>query len=223
MNILIYKNKKSIMGEKNDKLSQLRGNIDELEFEMRGLNEQLDLNPSDLLASGDLLDSIQYIQIFDYDQEIQSIKDDSIETLDCLSQLYLSAEDIIMKNLGNIIKNDAEALSDLKFTISCNKRAIISLMKNVDMGISDPLLFTALGAVQKEIRDSIKLSYDLQKKMLTFYKDIRDELSEIKSIEATEVNEYDTVEEIENDTDLHIIDYDKLTLQIDEYKKTKDK
>lgn len=211
------------MGEKNDKLSKLRGNINELEFEMRGLNEQLDLNPEDLLASGDLLDSIQDIQIFDYDQEIQSIKDDSVETLDCLSQLYLSAEDIIMKNLGNIIKNDAEALSDLKFTISCNKRAIISLMKNVDMGISDPLLFTALGAVQKEIRDSIKLSYDLQKKMLTFYKDIRDELSEIKSIEATEINEYDTAEEIENDTDLHIIDYDKLTLQIDEYKKAKDK
>ena len=205
------------MSDNKEKVNQLRRNINSLEGEMRGLNDQLDLNPEDLLANSDLLDSIQDIQIFDYEKEIICIKEDSYETLDCLSKLYLSAEDIITKNLNNIIKNDAENLSDLKFTISCNKRAIVSLMKNIDMGINDPLMYSGLGAVQKELRETIKLSYDLQKKMLLFYKDIRDELAQIKTIQINDEEQYDKFEEDEDDDSaLHIIDYDKLVSDLDE-------
>lgn len=212
------------MADNKDKINNLRKNINNLEGEMRGLNQQLDLNPEDLLAHSDMLDSIQDIDIFDYDQEIQFIREDSEETLDCLSKLYLSAEEIDMKNLSNIIKNDAESLSDLKFTISCNKRAIINLMKNVDMGVSDPLMFTALSSMQKEIRETIKLSYELQKKMLVFYKTIRDELTEIKTIQVLEGDEYKNYDNIEDEEEddsntLHIIDYDKLTLELEERKK----
>jgi len=211
------------MSDNKDKVTQLRQNISSLEGEMRGLSEMLDSNPEDLLANNDLLDSIQDIQIFDYEKEIICIKEDSYETLDCLSKLYLSAEDIITKNLNNIIKNDAENLSDLKFTISCNKRAIISLMKNIDMGINDPLMYTGLGAVQKELRETIKLSYDLQKKMLLFYKDIRDELAQIKTIQINEEDQYDQYETIEDEDDsaLHIVDFNKLADEVDELRKNK--
>lgn len=212
------------MSDNKLKIENFRKNINSLEGEMRSLNEQLDLNPEDLLASNDLLDSIQDIQIFDYDKEIQCIKEDSYETLDCLSKLYLSAEDINIKNLNNIIKNDAENLSDLKFTISCNKRAIVSIMKNLDLGINDPLMYSGLGAVQKELRETIKLSYELQKKMLTFYKDIRDELSQIKTIQINEEEEYQKYEEIndEDESTLHIVDYDKLTQELDDLRKNKE-
>lgn len=213
------------MSDNKEKVNMLRKNISSLEGEMRGLTEQLDLNPEDLLAGNDLLDSIQDIQIFDYEKEIQYIKEDSYETLDCLSKLYLSAEDIVTKNLNNIIKNDAENLSDLKFTISCNKRAIVSIMKNLDMGVNDPLMYSGLGSVQKELRETIKLSYELQKKMLTFYKDIRDELAQIKTIQINEdeQNKYDNYEDVEEEDEniLHIIDYDKLTQELDDLKKDK--
>jgi len=214
------------MADNKDKINILRKNINNFEGEIRGLNEQLDLNPEDLLAHSDMLDSIQDIEIFDYDQEIQFIREDSEETLDCLSKLYLSAEEIDMKNLSNIIKNDAESLSDLKFTISCNKRAIINLMKNVDMGVADPLMFTALSSMQKEIRETIKLSYELQKKMLVFYKTIRDELTEIKTIQVLDGEEYKTYDNIEEDEDdsntLHIIDFVKLSQELEELKKNKE-
>lgn len=203
----------------SSKISQLRSNISALEGEMNGLNSQLDLNPEDLLPNIDILDSIQDIQIFDYDKEIELIREDSVETLACLSKLYLSAEDIEIKNLDNIIKNDAVALSDLQFTISCNKRALISIMKSIDTGITDPELFKSLSMIQKELRDTIKGSYELQKKMKEFYKGIRDELAEINTIDVEEVED-NYVETQEDDNELHIVDYDKLTEQIDEYQKS---
>lgn len=201
----------------SDKINQLRKNISSLEGEMKGLNQQLDLNPEDLLPSIDILDSIQDIQIFDYEKEIELIKEDSEETLDCLSKLYLSAGDIEIKNLNNIIKNDANSLSDLQFTISCNKRALISIMKSVDSGITDPELFKSLSMIQKELRDTIKGSYDLQKKMKDFYKGIRDELAELITINVEEVDDSEYVEEVDDNT-LHIIDYNKLTEDLENYR-----
>ena len=202
------------------RLNQLRQNISALEGEMRGLNDQLDLNPEDLLPSPDILDSIQDIQIFDYEKELQTIKEDSEITLDCLSSLYLNAGDIEVKNLSNIISNDASALADLQFTISCSKRGLISLMKSIDSGITDPELFKSLALVQKEIRDTIKMSYDLQKKMKDFYKGIRDELAEINTIDVEEVDDGGYVETQDEDNELHIIDYDKLTEEINEFQKS---
>lgn len=202
------------------RINQLRQNISALEGEMKGLNEQLDLNPEDLLPSSDILDSIQDIQIFDYEKELQNIKEDSAVTLECLSSLYLNADDIEIKNLSNIISNDASALADLQFTISCSKRGLVSLMKSIDSGITDPELFKSLALVQKEIRDTIKMSYDLQKKMKDFYKGIRDELAEINTIDVDEVDNDDYVETQDSDNELHIIDYDKLTEQIDEFQKS---
>ena len=79
----------------------MRKNISALRDE--GLNNQLDLNPEDLLPNIDILDGIQDIQIFDYEKEINNIKDDSTETLECLSKLYLSPY-IQVKNLDNIIQ-----------------------------------------------------------------------------------------------------------------------
>lgn len=208
----------------NAKLDSLRSNIRALEGEMTGLDETLDLNPEDLLPSDDILDGINDIEIFDYDKEIIEIKDDCDITLECLSSLYLSAEDIQSKNLSNIIKNDAEALSDLKFSLSCSKRGIINLMKNIDMGINDPLMYQSMGAMQKEIRDSIKLLYEIQRKMKDFYKDIKKELSEINTFnEDGEESIVDDAELIDDEETLHIIDMDKLTTELDEYKKEQNK
>ena len=200
------------------KTDQLRKNISELEGEMNALNDQLELNPEDLLPSPDLLDGIQDIQIFDYDKEIKEIKKDSLETLECLSKLYLSAGDIVTKNLDVIIKNDAKDLEELEFSLFCTKRGIISVMKSIDSGITDPELFKSLSMLQKEIRDTIKMSYDLQKKMMSFYKGIRDELAEIKTVQAEFVDDNE-INEIESndDNDLNIIDFTKINQQVEAF------
>jgi len=203
----------------NQKINHLKQNISSLKGELSGLDNVLNLNPEDLLPSDDILDGINDIEIFDYQKEIDEIQIDSDETLECLSSLYLSVEDIKIKNLTTIIKNDSEALADLKFSLSCSKRGIINLMKNIDMGVNDPLMYQSVGILQKEIRDSIKMLYDIQKKMKDFYKEVKEELSEINSIKDDD-EDLDDAELISNDDEntLHLVDMDKLTGELDDYK-----
>lgn len=196
-------------------ISQIKQNISSLEGEMKGLNDELSLNPNDLFPNDDLLPGLNDIEIFDYQQEIDSIQTDCEETLECLSSLYLNTEELEKRNISNIIKNDAIALADLKFSLFCSKRGLINLMKQLDMGINDPDMYMAVGTFQKEIRDSIKMLYDIQKKMKDFYKDIREE---INNINAGDNNDNDNIQEVDTDDEYHIVDFDKLNDEIDEYK-----
>ena len=203
-------------GNNSAKINTLKNNIRGLEGEMKGLDDVLDLSPEDLLPSDDILDGINDIEIFDYQKEIEEIQGDCNVTLECLSKLYLSSDDIQTKNLSNIIKNDSEALADLKFSLSCSKRGIINLMRNIDMGINDPLMYQSVGILQKEIRDSIKMLYDIQKKMKDFYKEVKEELDEINSVDAA--GEVDDAELIDDNESLHIVDMDKLTDELDDFR-----
>jgi len=205
------------MAKKNPmKINQLRNNISSLEGEMKGLNEQLDLNPNDLFPNDDLLPGLNDIEVFNYQEEIDSIQSDCEETLSCLSSLYLNAEELEKRNISNIVKNDALALADLKFSLFCSKRGLINLMKQLDMGINDPDMYQAVGTFQKEIRDSIKMLYDIQKKMKDFYKDIREELSSINTGDTNIEQEI-----FSDEDDYHIVDLDKLNDEIESYKDKK--
>ena len=194
---------------------QLKNNISQLEGEMKGLNNQLQLNPEDLFPDDDLLPGLNDIILFDYDKEIENIQLDCNETLDCLSSLYLGVEDIEKKNISNIIKNDSLALADLKFSLSCSKRGLINLMKQLDMGINDPLMYQSVATFQKEIRDSIKMLYDIQKKMKDFYHNIKKEMSELNAGDDEE-EEKDITNLVEEET-YHIVDIDRLNDEIESF------
>lgn len=198
------------------KIDHLKNNISALEGELKGLNETLDLDPDDLLPPIDMLDGIQDIEVFDYEKELKEIQVDCNETLECLSNLYLNADDIETKNIHNIIKNDASALADLKFTLSCSKRGMVNLMRNIDMGINDPELYKSLSMIQKEIRDTIKLVFDIQKKMKDFYKDIKEEIKVINKGNELEPDEATVI--IDDENDYVIMDLDKVHLELDNYR-----
>jgi len=97
---------------------------------------------------------------------------------------------MLNKNINNIIKNDALAISDLKFSISCSKRGLINLMKQIDNGSSDADLFQAVSMFQREMKDCIETLYKLQKSMKEFFKDLKEELKEI-NIGDSEVEIHD--------------------------------
>jgi hypothetical protein len=96
-----------------------------------------------------------------------------------LANLYLDEQTMNNKNINNIITNDALALSDLKFSISCSKRGLINLMRQIDNGSVDAELFTAVSLFQREMKEGINMLYKLQKTMKDFFKDLKSELKEI--------------------------------------------
>lgn len=152
------------------------GDLDFLKSNIQSFLDDMDKNivpPSDLLP-GLRLDS----QVHDYEQDLELIKEESKETLECISGLYLDTKTMAEKNISNIIRNDAETIGTIKFSIECAKRGLINCMKQLDVGVNDPEMHVAVGSYQKEIRDSNKMIYDLLAKMKIFYKELKVELKQ---------------------------------------------
>lgn len=185
--------KKNVFIEKE----KLKNNIDDLRYNIESIRNELNYNVDDLtMLNQDILPGLNLeIYNFDYNEHVNNIQLESIETLDCLSSLYL--DDIVKdnKNISNIIKNDACAISDIKFSLSCAKRGLINCMKQLDAGSNDPEMHQAVNSYQKEIRDSNKMIYDLLNKMKEFYKSLRDEFKnndiELKSEVMSTTNRED--------------------------------
>lgn len=156
-----------------------QGNIDRLKTEIEETQEELEFNPSDFFPDNNNMDLNLKIEMHDYEKDLETIREESKETLECLANLYLDEEIMKNKNINNIIINDALALSDLKFSISCSKRGLINLMRQIDNGSVDAELYQAVSLFQREMKDGIETLYKLQKVMKEFFKDLKSELKEI--------------------------------------------
>jgi len=169
------------MNEKPRNLSDFEFDKDkkmnELDILKNNVKSFLDDMDKDIMPPSDLLPGIQLdSQSHDYEQDLELIKEETKETLECISSLYLDNKTMKEKNISNIIRNDAETISNIKFSIEMAKRGLINCMKQLDVGTNNPEMHVAVGSYQKEIRDSNKMVYDLLTKMKTFYKELKDEL-----------------------------------------------
>jgi len=181
---------KSETPTEKDYRESFQSNIDKLKTEIEDAQEELDFDPSEFFPVNNNIDLNFKIEMHDYEKDLEVIREESKETLECIANLYLSEDIMLNKNINNIIKNDALAISDLKFSISCSKRGLINLMKQIDNGSSDADLFQAVSMFQREMKDCIETLYKLQKSMKEFFKDLKEELKEI-NIGDTEVEIHD--------------------------------
>lgn len=165
--------------DKNNIKNKLKNDINSLKENIEDLKtEGMTPIPDDLFPKDDILPGLNMeIEIYDYDKDIELINDEAEETLECISSLYLDDNTMLNKNINKLIKNDADEISDIKFSLSCAKRGLINCMKQLDAGSNDPDMHNAVNAYQKEIRESNKMIHELLNKMKIFYKDLRDELN----------------------------------------------
>jgi hypothetical protein len=162
-------------------------NIEQLRSEIEMTKNELDFDPSEFFPDKNNVDLNLDVKIHDYEKDIELIRDESKETLECLANLYLEEKSMKNKNVNNIIKNDALALSDLKFSISCSKRGLINLMKQIDNGVVDADLYGSVTQFQKEMKDGVKMLYDIQKNMKDFYKELSSEIKGAEVMEGTQL------------------------------------
>jgi hypothetical protein len=193
------------------------GSISNLQDEINSMLSEIDTLPKDLVPPSDLLPGIDFEYTkYDYEKDIETIKEDAKETLECISSLYLKEEEMNKRNVKSIIKNDAETISDIKFSLSCAKRGLINCMKQIDAGANDPEMHVAVNAYQKEIRDSSKMINDLLTKMKSFYKELRDEYVHKEINEQIKEETAAIIEKTRDD--LVIFDPKKFNKIIEEYK-----
>lgn len=163
-----------------DSVKELKGNIN-------SVLEKISTMPEQMVPYASILPDIpgMEIEIHDYDKDIELIKIESKETLESLANLYLTDEMMKSKNVYKIIKDDSMALSKLSFSIECAQRALISCMRQLDAGVNDPEMYQSVAMFQKEMRDTVKMAYDLQKKMKDFYRELKLELADLNVGEQT--------------------------------------
>jgi len=199
----------------DEEKSDIRKSISKLEDEISLIADEVNIDPENYFPDDTDLPGLNLdVKIFDYEGETLKIQDECKQTLDCLSSLYLSEEIVNRKNVYNIIHNDAKSLSELKFSLSMSKRALINLMTQIDAGVNQPDMYMAVSTFQKEIRDSIKMVYEIQKKMKDFYKELKAELSEINTGGDDEGYSQDDLQ----DEALSITDTKIINQVIEEYK-----
>lgn len=208
--------------EKNIDINKKLSNISSLKDEINSMISEMDMVSKELTPPKDLLPGLDFEMVkHDYDKDIELIKEEARETLDCISSLYLNEELVQKKNIKSIIKNDAEQISDIKFSLSCAKLGLVNCMKQIDAGANDPDNHMAVNAYQKEIRDSSKMINDLLTKMKSFYKELRDEYERKEILEQQkieELKEQKTVSEGKTDDGLVIFDQKKWNKIIDDFK-----
>ena len=150
--------------------------LDFLKSNINSLLEEMDNIPS---PPHDLLPGLNLeIQTHDYEKDMELIKEETRETLECISSLYLDEKTMKERNISNIIRNDSETISTMKFSIECAKRGLVSCMKQLDAGTTNAEMYMAVSAFQKEIRDSTTKNYDLLAKMKSFYKELKAEIKQ---------------------------------------------
>jgi hypothetical protein len=165
--------------EKTDFRELFQENIEKLKNEIEETQEELDFDPTDFFPNKNDFNLDLQIELHDYEKDLEIIREESKETLECLANLYLDEDTMTNKNINNIITNDALALSDLKFSISCSKRGLINLMRQIDNGSVDAELYQAVSLFQREMKEGIETLYKLQKTMKEFFKDLKSELKDI--------------------------------------------
>ncbi|NPV13058.1 MAG: hypothetical protein HPY57_14930 [Ignavibacteria bacterium] len=158
----------------------IKDSVAELQSNINSMLDKISTKPEDMFPDKDLLPNLDIqVEYHDYEKDIELIKIESKETLECLANLYLTEKMMNTKNIYKIIKDDSMNLAKLNFSIEMSQRAMISCMRQLDMGVNDPDMYQSVALFQKELRDSIKMAYDLQKKMKDFYKELKSELQEI--------------------------------------------
>ena len=184
---------------KSDIKEELQENIDRLKYEIEETQEEFDFNPSDFFANNNNINLDLKADMHDYEKDLELIRDESRETLECLANLYLDEEIMNNKNINSIITNDALALSDLKFSISCSKRGLINLMRQIDNGSVDAELYQSVSLFQREMKEGIQTLYKLQKSMKDFFRDLKSELKEINVGENEVVDKFKNYKIAERD------------------------
>jgi len=190
--------------DKKEVENHYKDSIDGLQDNINNLLTELDEPIENLLPASDSLPTFDIgINEHDYNSDLEVIKVDAKETLKCLANLYLDKKSMKNKNINKIIKNDSTQLADLNFSISCARRALISCMMQLDIGVNDPEMYKSVALFQKEMRDTIKMANELQKKMKDFYKELNKEIEELnKGEDITGNTDDDLIEEADEKLNL---------------------
>ncbi len=140
------------------------------------------------LATPDDLPDLGEIEIYDYDSDLTSSSNQSLDVLESLVDLYLSDVPQLKEHpyIKNKMKEDATVYAEAIFLSKMTRKNFLNQLRQVDNGDNSARMHEVVNQTIGQIRENSKFSSTQRTELEKFYKNLRKDLG-LNEIESPDV------------------------------------
>lgn len=194
------------MSKTENERNRLKDEFDQIQ------SENSDLDISKHLARPDDLPELGEIEIYDYESDMMSSSQQSLDVLESLVDLYLSDVPQLKEHsyIKNKMKEDAQVYAEAIFLTKMTRKNFLSQLRQVDNGDNSARMHEVVNQTIGQIRENAKFLSNQRTDLEKFYKTLRNDLG-LNDIESPDViKAQSTTQEEESNEEGTIMDSRKL-------------
>lgn len=194
------------MSKTDKERDRIQSEFDEIQSESNKFDISMHLaKPEDLPDLGE-------IEIYDYDSDLTSSTQRSMQVLESLVDLYLSDVPQLKEHpyIRNKMKDDAMVYAESIFLSKMTRKNFLSQLRQVDNGDNSARMHEVVNQTIGQIRENAKFSSTQRTELEKFYKGLRKDLG-LNEIDSPDVQRaVDSSESIKSEEGGAIVDSRKL-------------
>lgn len=194
------------MSKTDKERDRIQSEFDEIQSESNKFDISMHLaRPEDLPDLGE-------IEIYDYDSDLTSSTQRSMQVLESLVDLYLSDVPQLKEHpyIRNKMKDDAMVYAESIFLSKMTRKNFLSQLRQVDNGDNSARMHEVVNQTIGQIRENAKFSSTQRTELEKFYKGLRKDLG-LNEIDSPDVQRaVDSSESIKSEENGSIVDNRKL-------------
>lgn len=159
--------------KKTEKIQNLQAEFNKIQEDNKEFNANV------LIAKLDDLPNLGDIQIYDYERDIDEVKERAIDVMDSLVDLYLGDLPSVIEHpyIRNKVKEDADDYADSLFQKKMTKKILVSQLRGIDNGNNGARDYEVINQTMGQMRENQKYSNEVKTKLEDYYKKLKSDLS----------------------------------------------
>jgi len=193
------------MSKTDKEKSRLQDEFDQIQ----GENNDFDISKH--LAEAEDLPDLGEINLYDYDADLSTSSQQSVEVLSSLIDLYLSDVPKLKQHpyIKNKMKEDAMVYSEAIFLAKMTRKNFLNQLRQIDNGESSARMHEVVNQTIVQVRENSKFLSTQRTDLEKFYKNLRTDMG-LDDIENSEVLESQSDKAKDSQDDGDIVDNRKL-------------
>jgi hypothetical protein len=193
------------MSKTDKEKSRIQDEFDQIQ----GENNDFDISKH--LAEAEDLPDLGEISLYDYDADLSTSSQQSVEVLSSLIDLYLSDVPKLKQHpyIKNKMKEDAMVYSEAIFLAKMTRKNFLNQLRQIDNGESSARMHEVVNQTIVQVRENSKFLSTQRTDLEKFYKDLRTDMG-LDDIENSEVLESQSDKAKDSQDDGDIVDNRKL-------------
>jgi hypothetical protein len=193
------------MSKTDKEKSRIQDEFDQIQ----GENNDFDISKH--LAEAEDLPDLGEINLYDYDADLSTSSQQSVEVLSSLIDLYLSDVPKLKQHpyIKNKMKEDAMVYSEAIFLAKMTRKNFLNQLRQIDNGESSARMHEVVNQTIVQVRENSKFLSTQRTDLEKFYKNLRTDMG-LDDIENSEVLESQNDKAKDSQGDGDIVDNRKL-------------